>query len=621
MGSCRFYESVHVCRFCIFNNLERHALWPSSCKARRGSPWSGISPVPLLSLTRLIRSCLLASFVVGCASSALAQPVVDPRIAEFNPSPDHSEVVDGVAVVTRYELEISVVGSSTPVRVLSLGKPNPETDGIIRVVIETLLTPPLNVGVTYEARVAAVGPGGRGRSAPSNQFVFESGTCGYTVTPTSRSIPAGGGSSTFSVTTNATCEWTAVSQSSWITVTSGSSDTGNGTVGFTVAANSGPARSGTILIAGENVTVTQPAVPTCSYDVTPNSRSMPVGGGNSTFSVATTSGCTWTADSQTSWITVTGGSNVTGNGTVSFTAAANTGAARSGSILIAGENVTVSQPAVVTCSYDVTPNSRSMPVGGGNSTFSVATTSGCTWTAVSQTGWITVTSGSSGSGNGTVNFSAAANTGPARSGSFLIAGETVTVSQPSGTTCSYNVTPTSRSMPVGGGSSTFSVATTSGCVWTADSEVGWITVTSGGSGSGNGTVGFTAAANTGPSRTGTINIAGRDVSVTQPSGGTCTYTISPLTPAVGASGGAVTISVSSQSGCSWTSAESPNVSWVSITSGASGSGNGTVRLSVTANGQATARTMRLTVGGRTVTLTQNGTAQTLTSPKGLRVIR
>jgi Putative binding domain, N-terminal/Viral BACON domain len=479
---------------------------------------------------------LLASLVVGCASSALAQPVVDPRIAEFNPSPDHSEVVNGVAVVTRYELEISVVGSSAaPVRVLSLGKPNPDTDGIVRVAIDTLLTPPLNVGVTYEARVAAVGPGGRGLSAPSNPFVFDTGTCGYDVTPTSRSVAAGGGSSTFSVATAATCAWTAVSQSSWITVTSGAAASGNGTVGFTVAANPGAARSGTILIAGENVTVTQPAVPTCSYDAT--------------------------------------------------------------------------------------PNSRAMPVGGGNSTFSVATTSGCTWSAVSQTSWIAVTSGSSGSGNGTVGFSVAANTGPARSGTILIAGETVSVTQPSGTTCAYTITPTSRSIAVGGGSSTFSVATTSGCAWAALSEAGWITITSGSSWSGNGTVAFTAAANTGPSRTGTINIAGQDVSVTQASGVTCTYNVSPLNPTVAAGGGAVTITVTGQSGCAWTAAESPTVSWVSITSGASGSGNGIVSLSVTANSQRSARTMSLTIGGHTVTLTQSGTAPTLTRPKGLRVVK
>ena len=195
----------------------------------------------------------------------------------------------------------------------------------------------------------------------------------------------------------------------------------------------------------------------------------------------------------------------------------------------------------------------------------------------SQAGWITVTSGSSGSGNGTVGFSAAANAGAARSGTILIAGQTVSVTQPAATTCSYTVTPTTRAMPVGGGNSTFSVATAAGCAWTSDSEAGWITITSGESGTGNGTVGFSAAANTGPARSGTLVIAGQDVTVTQPSGGTCTYQVSPLSPTALSTGGTVNITVTTQSGCTWSAAESPNVSWVSITSGASGTGNGTVR--------------------------------------------
>jgi hypothetical protein len=482
---------------------------------------------------RLLRCWLIVSLALGCAATALAQ-TVDPRIAEFNPSPDHSAVDNGVPVVTGYQLEIYLVGATTPVRVLSLGKPAPDPDGVVRVAFDVLLDPPLATGVTYEARAVAFGPGGSGRSTPSNTFLFQTGACSYSVTLIGRSIPAGGG--------------------------------------------------------------------------------------DSTFAVATTAGCAWTAVSQTSWITVTSGANGTGNGTVNFSATANTGSARSGTLLIAGQTVSVTQPAPTTCSYTVTPTSRSMPVGGGSSTFSVATTSGCAWSAASQTSWITVTSGSSGTANGTVGFSAAANTGSARSGTLLIAGQTVSVTQPAPTTCSYTVTPTSRSMLVGGGSSTFSVGTTSGCTWTAASQSGWITVTGGASGTGNGTVGFTAAANAGPSRTGTINIAGIDVSVTQPSGSTCTYTVSPLTPTIAAAGGALTISVTSQSGCTWTAAESPSVSWVSITSGTSGTGNGTVTVQVTANGQTTARTMTLTIGGRTVTLTQSGAAPTLSRPKGVRVI-
>ena len=324
--------------------------------------------------------------------------------------------------------------------------------------------------------------------------------------------------------------------------------------------------------------------------------------------------------SQAGWITVTSGSSGSGNGTVGFTAAANAGAARSGTILIAGQTVSVTQPAATTCSYNVTPTTRAVPVGGGNSTFSVATAAGCAWTAVSQAGWITVTSGSSGSGNGTVGFTAAANAGAARSGTILIAAQTVSVTQPAATTCSYNVTPTTRAVPPGGGSSTFSVATTAGCAWTAASQAGWITVTSGSSGSGNGTVGFTAAANTGPARSGTLLIAGQQRTITQASGGTCTFVVSPLTPTVAAAGGAVPITVTTQSGCTWSAAESPNVSWVSITNGSARTGSGTFTLQVVANAQSSARTMSVTVAGNLVTLTQTG-SNALTNPSGLRVIR
>jgi hypothetical protein len=42
-------------------------------------------------------------------------------------------------------------------------------------------------------------------------------------------------------------------------VTAGASGTGNGTVSFTVAANTGAARSGTLTIGGQTFTVTQAA--------------------------------------------------------------------------------------------------------------------------------------------------------------------------------------------------------------------------------------------------------------------------------------------------------------------------------------------------------------------------
>ena len=54
----------------------------------------------------------------------------------------------------------------------------------------------------------------------------------------------------------------------------------------------------------------------------------------------------------------------------------------------------------------------------------------CSWNAATTTSWITITAGGSGSGNGTVNFTVAANsTGLPRAGTLVVAGQTVTVSQ------------------------------------------------------------------------------------------------------------------------------------------------------------------------------------------------
>jgi len=72
-----------------------------------------------------------------------------------------------------------------------------------------------------------------------------------------------------------------------------------------------------------------------------------------------------------------------------------------------------------------------VPVGGGTGTVNVTTRAGCTWTAVSNAAWITVTKGATGSGDGAVEFSAAANaTGAARSGTITIGGRVFTVDQP-----------------------------------------------------------------------------------------------------------------------------------------------------------------------------------------------
>src|SRR6185295_12021848 len=91
-------------------------------------------------------------------------------------------------------------------------------------------------------------------------------TCTFNIAPTAQAFSGAGGTATVNVTTPSNCQWTATSNSSFITVNSGANGTGNGVVGFTVAANptSSP-RTGTLTIAGQTFTVSQAAASGCVY--------------------------------------------------------------------------------------------------------------------------------------------------------------------------------------------------------------------------------------------------------------------------------------------------------------------------------------------------------------------
>ena len=82
------------------------------------------------------------------------------------------------------------------------------------------------------------------------------------------------------------------------------------------------------------------------------------------------------------------------------------------------------------CTYAISPSSATAGSGASSGAFSVSTSSGCTWSASSNASWLTTSS--SGSGSGTVNYSVAANTGAARSGTITVGGQSFTVSQQAG---------------------------------------------------------------------------------------------------------------------------------------------------------------------------------------------
>jgi len=244
--------------------------------------------------------------------------------------------------------------------------------------------------------------------------------CTFTLHPSSFSFQSAGGTGAVTIGSEATgCAWAARSNDAFISVTSGSAGNDNGTVTFTIAVNAGSARSGTLTIAGQTVTVNQ-AAPDCAYTLSTTSFGFQQPGGTGTVTVTAPSGCTWTAVSNAGFITVTSSASGSGNGSVTFRVFPGIGEGpRAGTLTVAGQTVTVNQNDV--CDTMV-PSSISVPAGGGMFSFWVDAPGLCPWTASTNSSFIAVTGKSSGQGGGTVTFTVAANSGASRSGVIAVLG-------------------------------------------------------------------------------------------------------------------------------------------------------------------------------------------------------
>ena len=124
---------------------------------------------------------------------------------------------------------------------------------------------------TYNGLLAASAPGSANLidEVPVSLTIARAPGCTFSVSPTVRGAPAAGESRTFTVLAATGCRWTAVPSDPWIAITSGASGTGNGSVGYTVAANpSATERTGTVSINGTVYTITQYGT-TCSFTVSP----------------------------------------------------------------------------------------------------------------------------------------------------------------------------------------------------------------------------------------------------------------------------------------------------------------------------------------------------------------
>ena len=460
-------------------------------RTRLRSAWLGLTAL------------LVTTFTLAFAATLQAQVLSNPRVAEFDPSPDHWVVLDtGESAVLRYELGVYLLGASAPFTTVDMGKPSPDPDGKARYDFASGVAGWPLPGGTYEARVSSVGPEGVALSEPSNLFTFTTApTCTISLSATTGLVPASGGSYAVDVSTGTGCAWAATTALSWVTLgTAGGS--GNGTVSFAVQANSSSSsRTGTITIGGQTLTLRQ--------DGAPAPRTTPT--------------ITWPTPASIVQGTALSATQLNATASVAGAFAYSPAA---GTVLSVGtRTLAVTFTPTNTTLYTTATATVSLVVTAPRTT---ATLTWPTPLAIVQGTALSATQlNATASVAGSFVYTPAAGTVPS------VGTQTLAVNfTPTNTTlyttatamvslvvtappCSYSVSPLSASVPAAGGRGEVSTITGPGCGWTVASSQSWL-VPSVTSGSGNATFAFTARTNNGMTdRTAKLTVGPWAVTVSQ----------------------------------------------------------------------------------------------------------
>ncbi len=178
--------------------------------------------------------------------------------------------------------------------------------------------------------------------------------CDFALSPTAQSFPAAGGSGSFAISMPAACSWTAVSSSSFLTVTSAASGNGDAGVQFTVSPNFGGPRSGSIEVSNGVVMRTFQVQQTsgCPTSIGQTTLNFGPAGGSGNVAVIAGGACSYLASSSAAWVQVTSPTQ-SGNGTVTFNVLPNpSSSGRSTTVSISGQTLTVNQAGAAGRRFD-----------------------------------------------------------------------------------------------------------------------------------------------------------------------------------------------------------------------------------------------------------------------------
>jgi sugar lactone lactonase YvrE len=171
----------------------------------------------------------------------------------------------------------------------------------------------------------------------SNSLTISVIACGYILGNNSSTIPSAAYSNSVALTAN--CPYAATSNNpSFITITSGASGSGSGTIGYSVAANNtGAQRVGSFTVTDQNgfsaavFTVTQQAPPCVSLTASPSSFSF--GSGTASSSIALSASCPWNNASSSDTTVVTLPASSGSSISIPFNVSANPGSSSRGAAI------------------------------------------------------------------------------------------------------------------------------------------------------------------------------------------------------------------------------------------------------------------------------------------------
>ena len=184
--------------------------------------------------------------------------------------------------------------------------------------------------------------------------------CLFSLSSSAQAFPLGGGAGSFNVLMPAGCPWTASSNSSFVTVTSGAAGEGDGSVSFAVAPNPGPARTGALTLSNGafSRTFQIQQASGCPLAINQTSMNFSSSGGGGSVTVSAGASCAWQASADQSWVFVTSAPQ-SGDGVVTFVVQPNpSSAARRASVTIGARLLLINQAGAAGSRFDFDGDGR-----------------------------------------------------------------------------------------------------------------------------------------------------------------------------------------------------------------------------------------------------------------------